>query len=201
MKYFCIGHFKTGTLSYSRAMKMFGLVDLHFPPKYVVQLNQEGVKPWTLRDWDSMSNMHEVEYQDCDALYPDSKFILTTRGIDRWLNSIRHHMEINFPNDIQTQFNLRFQKIYGVPCERQAFDELSFRKVFIQHKEAVRDYFSSTDRLVVLDLDSDEDLLKKLSDFVGKPITYPHANKRLDTRKPGEPLMVGGLSRSYAKAV
>ncbi len=106
MKYFCIGHFKTGTLSYSRAMKMFGLVDLHFPPKYVVQLNQEGVKPWTLRDWDSMSNMHEVEYQDCDALYPDSKFILTTRGIDRWLNSIRHHMEINFPNDIQTQFNL-----------------------------------------------------------------------------------------------
>ncbi len=195
MKYFCIGHFKTGTSSYSKAMNQLGLIDLHFPPNYTSQLNEKGVIPWELRPWDSMSNLHEVEYPQCDALYPDSKFILTTRDTDTWLKSIHTHMKKTWPTSLQTVFDARFQKIYGVPCIGPAFRESIFRKAFEQHEEAVRDYFSNTDRLVVLNLDSGEDLMKKLSDFVGIAPSYPHANKRQKVRVPGEPLLVQlGLS-------
>lgn len=198
MKYFCIGHFKTGTSSYSRAMNQLGLIDLHFPPNYTTQLTKEGVLPWDLRPWDSMSNLHEVEYPQCDDLYPDSKFILTTRNIDKWLQSIHNHMKRSWPKDLQTVFNSRFQKIYGVPCVGAAFDEAIFRKVFEQHDKGVREYFAGTDQLVVLDLDGEEDLMKKLSNFVGKDTRYPHLNKLQKVRTPGEAFL---MPMTYSKAV
>ncbi len=197
MKFFCIGHFKTGTTSYSRAMRLMGVADLHFPPKYAQQLISHGVQPWALREWDSISNLHELEYAQCDGLYPGSKFVLTTRDVDKWLPSIQAHMQHGWAPELQSLFNARFQKIFGVPCRGSAFDELKFRRVFKQHDEAVREYFSA-DQLLVLDLDSGRDLLQELADFVGRRVTYPHINKRGKTRKPGEPFVLGS---PYAKAV
>lgn len=197
MKRFCIGLFKTGTTSYSRAMHRLGLIDLHFPPKYLEQLHQQGVRPWTVREWDSMSNVHELEYPECDHLYPDSQFILTTRDVEGWLKSIEHHMRAPWSPHLQAAFDLRFQHVFGVPCRGNAFDAARFRRVFRQHDQAVRDYFAESDRLLVLDLDSGEDLMQKLSDFVGTLPAYPHVNKRGKQHRPGEPVVISLGRRHY----
>lgn len=187
MKYFCIGLFKTGTMSYSLVMNKLGIVDLHFPQGYVSQLGCEGVKPWLVRPWDSMSNVHEVEYPECDELYPDSKFILTTRNVNKWLLSIKQHMGVKWPNNLKLAFDDRFQKVFGVPCDKEAFDEEMFSKKFIQHEEAVKDYFAGSELLLVQDLDSEVDLFWNLADFVRSGISYPHENRR---RKVGESFLL-----------
>ncbi len=197
MKYFGIGHFKTGTASYSRAMHRLGLVDLHFPPKYVEQLIADGVQPFTLREWDSMSNVHEVEYVECEALYPDAKFILTTRDVDPWLKSIRRHMENPWPDHIKRLFDARFLRVYGVPCEVGALDEALFRRVFTRHTEQVLDHFG--DRVLVLDLDGGGDLMLKLAAFVGNDVAWPHVNKSKGFSKPGEPVTIQ-IGRQYRQA-
>ncbi len=196
-KHFCMGMFKTGTTSYSRAMHRLGLVDLHFPPKYVEQLIAYGVQPFTLRKWDSMSNVHEVEYRECEALYPDAKFILTTRDVEPWLKSIKRHMGGSWPPHLKRAFDARFTRIYGVPCTSAAFDEALFRRVFIQHAEQVRDHFG--DRVLVLDLDAGDDLMLKLSAFVGNDVAWPHVNKGKGFLKPGEPVTIR-IGRQYRQA-
>lgn len=189
MKFFCLGMFKTGTTSYSRAMAMLGLEDLHFPPKYVAQLNAVGVAPWRAgRPWDSMSNVHEVEYRALDALYPGSGFVLTTRDVGGWLDSVHRHMRGPWSPELQDAFDGRFQTIFGVPCRAAAFDPWRFRRVFRDHDAEVRAYFGK--RLCVLDLDSGDDLMRKLSTFVGRVPVYPHVNKRAKESKPGEPVTI-----------
>jgi hypothetical protein len=188
MKHFCIGMFKTGTSSYSKAMTMLGLTDLHFPPKYVAQLNAVGVAPWDARPWDSMSNVHEVEYQELEALYPGSKFILTTRKVDGWLKSVQRHMRGPWEPSLQAAFDVRFQKIFGIPCTGAAFDPWKLRRAFRDHDAAVREHFGS--RLLVLDLDGGGDMLRQLSAFVGRAPAYPHVNKRTADNRPGEPVTI-----------
>ncbi|GAG09158.1 unnamed protein product, partial [marine sediment metagenome] len=46
---------------------------------------------------------------------------------------------------------------------------------FLEHDTRVREHFGSD--LCVLDLDSEMNLLPKLSDFLGASVQYPHANK------------------------
>jgi hypothetical protein len=201
-KVFCIGHFKTGTTSYSSAAALHGLVDLHFDREYVAELNEAGhAVAWKGRPWDSMSNVNEVEYEELDELYPGSKFVLTTRDVSSWLRSIKKHMEQQWSPPIQRLFNARFQKIFGCDCVPGAFDATTFWEVFEEHDHKVREYFGSSDRLLVLDLDSDEDLMSKLSGFLGRRPQYPDRNKggytsealrRIMEMKPGDKMVLCG---------
>lgn len=193
MKTFCIGLFKTGTTSYSKAMGLLGKRDLHFPPRYIAAFNEVG-RPfqWDRVKWDSISNMHEVEYRELMRLYPGARFVLTTRNVDKWLPSIRAHMDRPWSSELHVLFDARFQKVFGVPCRLDAFDDALFRKVFREHDEKVRD---DCPNLLVLDLDGGTDLMESLSKHVGGGVKYPHANRRR-SRKPGEPVTIS-IGRKY----
>lgn len=193
-KTFCIGLFKTGTTSYSRAMSLLGLRDLHFPQRYVAAL-AETRSPflWSRVPFDSMSNVHETEWPELPALYPDCRFVLTTRDIEQWLPSVQQHMSHAWPDALRAVFDDRFDRVFGVPCRADAFDEALFRRKFSGHDEHVRD---ACPRLLVLNLDSSgDDKLQALSVHVAQPVQYPHANKRRQQPTPGAPLMLVGGRR------
>lgn len=178
-KIFCIGHFKTGTTSYSLAARMLGFADLHFPLKYAEQLMAGGTVRWDDRPWDSMSNMNEAEYPQCDEAYPDSKFVLTTRRVNPWLKSIQKHLAMNWPPRLKKILDWRSELVFGVPCELDAYDETHFRKMFLRSEEAVLDYFhgpgKTRGRLLVLELESSTKM-EDLSFFLGKNVPYPKMN-------------------------
>ena len=226
-KVFAIGHFKTGTTSYSQAMRLLGMVDLHFPRRYVAQLNATGAvfwapgwwlpsgrsggERWLPLSWDSMSNVNEVEYEECDEVYPDSKFVLTTRSVDSWLPSIRKHMMTPWPGRLRELFHGRFLKIFGCSCSIEEFDEAHFRRVFEEHGEAVRDYFSGSksNQLLVLELES-SDKMERLGKFLDKSVPYPKTNvtgrerTRVPAGAPGQSMFLGagGLrTEPYQEAV
>jgi hypothetical protein len=197
-KIFAIGHFKTGTTSFHTAATMLGMEDLHFPRKYVESLNNGGDVHWDLRPWDSMSNVNEVEYPRCDEVYPGSKFVLTTRGLDSWLESMRKHMATPWPPRIRALIDGRMKKIFDCECRVAQFDPEHLTKVFKEHEEQVRDYFSGkkSEQLLVLALES-EHKMERLSEFLGKSLPYPkrnitrqHRQGRMVGRK-GQPMILG----------
>jgi len=200
-KIFCIGHFKTGTTSYSMAMRMLGFRDIHFPLKYAERLQETGDVYWDDREWDSMSNINEVEYDRCDRVYPDSKFVLTTRVVDSWLVSIQKHMATKWPPRLKKLLDWRSEVVFGVPCELEAFDEEHFRKRYIEHYEGVLDYFRGREeQLLVLFLESNMKM-ESLATFLGKGIPYPRMNVSpgpvAGMECPGIPTLVaGGLKRT-----
>jgi len=188
-KVFCIGHFKTGTTSYSFAVRMMGFRDIHFPLKYAEHLQETGSVVWDDRPWDSLSNINEVEYSQCDEAYPDSKFVLTTRDVDKWLVSIQRHMSTDWPPRLKRLLDWRSQVIFGCPCDIEAYDEWYFRRVFKDHEEAVCDYFLHTDQLLVLPLESGTKM-QDLARFLGKDVPYPKASATASPSSPGLPMMV-----------
>jgi len=189
-KIFAIGHFKTGTTSYSFAVRMMGLVDIHFPLKYAEHLQETGDVYWDARPWDSISNMNEVEYELCDKTYPDSKFILTTRNVDKWLVSIQKHMKTVWPPRLQKLLDWRSSKIFGCPCNIEGYHEAHFKRVFLEHEEGVRDYFAGTKQLLVLPLESTTKM-EDLAKFLGKRIPYPRTNvASTGLVSPGLPMLV-----------
>ena len=201
MKYFCVGYYKTGTSSYSRAMRMLGLVDLHFPRRYAKSLIDAG-RPvtWDACPWDSMSNLHESidEIVELQSLYPDARFVLTTRNVDAWLRSIDAHMATPWGPELQSLFDARFQKLFGIDCAVGQYDARALRDAFAQHDAQVRDYFG--DDLCVLDLDSGADLMQKLSAFVGRTAQYPRVNKTAADSAAGEAVTVN-IRQQYSEAV
>ena len=98
-KIFGIGFHKTGTSSLARALDMvgynvtasYGLTDKNIAttvlPKareIVPQFDAFQDNPWPLI------------YKELDAEYPGSKFILTVRPTEEWLNSIVNHFGDQF---------------------------------------------------------------------------------------------------------
>lgn len=90
-KIFNIGLPKTGTHSLHTALLQLGYRSLHNP----LELRQqcyEGRYRFDRDDWDALTNFGEHCYPQLDDAYPNSKFILTVRDIDQWIES--YHRQI-----------------------------------------------------------------------------------------------------------
>lgn len=177
---YCVGLYKTGTSSYSEAMRRLGRRDWHCPVDYLLELHAGRTTPgvWNgSRLWDGMSNANEsrAEFARIDAEQPGSLFVLTTRAVDGWIRSIRAHMDPPRPWDarLQQAFDLRWELLFGVPCRPGAFEEGRFRRAFKDHNDEVLDYFGL--RVLVLHLEQTPDKMGDLARAVDAlPKPYPH---------------------------
>ncbi len=137
-----------------------------------------------------------VLYKELDQRYPGSKFILTYRDTDVWLNSVvkhfkRHHIPAH-------------QWIYGVPTAAD-YEEV-YRRRYEEHNQSVVDYFKNrSGDLLVIDL-TREDGWKKICPFLDidvPPFDFPRQNtaeqKRLDIIPRGINFMKRKLVRNYDK--
>lgn len=106
-KIFNIGLPKTGTHSLHTALQQLGYRSLHNPLDLRRQCF-EGRYRFDRDDWDALTNFGEHCYPQLDAAYPDSKFILTVRDMDQWLDSYHRQIgESNGQHDVMRIINRR----------------------------------------------------------------------------------------------
>jgi hypothetical protein len=82
--------------------------------------------------------------QHVDAQYPGSRFVLTVRPVDDWIESRRQHVESNVRRKAAGEYHGRFLTV----------DEAAWRAEWDEHTERVRAYFAGRDDFLEIDLTS-----------------------------------------------
>jgi hypothetical protein len=213
-KLFCIGFNKTGTTTMEKVLKLYGL-DL---PNQFEQESRISL-PSLRGDYSKLSDfvMKYDAFQDlpfsqgetyiaCDALFPNSKFILTVRDPELWFNSVvgfyskifnlsqrdildenlaKNKFKYLFPDYMHevTKKFLTCADPHGntTVCWDKIFNKEFYINKFEERNKRIAEYFSSKqERLLVLNLSVEKDT-GRLCDFLGIPQTYkiktPHENK------------------------
>jgi hypothetical protein len=148
---FGVGLNKTGTVSLHRALEILGYRSLHWggpPARALVRramsrgeplLSYLEPRPEAISDLEEITNSFEL----LDRQYPGSRFILTVRDLDAWLDSRRRHVEHNRRAREAGMYAGGFLEVEG---KRWAAD-------YRRHERRVREYFAGRPSdLLVLDV-------------------------------------------------
>jgi hypothetical protein len=112
-------------------------------------------------------------YRELDVAYPGSKFVLTVRPEDDWIESAKAHWQDrpnwdDFANEIHAE-------IYGTP----EFDEAIFRQRYRRHNAEVQDHFRNRPS-DLLTINVQAASMKPLCEFLDLPVrtaAFPHKHK------------------------
>jgi Sulfotransferase domain/N-terminal domain of galactosyltransferase len=182
---FGIGWHKTATTSLSRALSILGLDSAHWKSAH-----------WAKTIWEEMqahgsSRTLEHNYALCDlplpllyrqldVAYPGSKFILTIRDEDGWLESVRAHWSDKNPWRAQWDNDPFTHRVHTECYGRRKFDEEVMRQRYRRHNAEVLDYFKDRPHdLLVMNMSAGAGWYE-LCGFLRKPIpdkAYPRENK------------------------
>ena len=151
-KVFGIGLSKTGTTSLYAALHRLAVRAATYR-----HLKAAGLRGWFVGDfsedhlapWDAVTDLPIATYfPDLDRRYPGSKFVLTVREIESWLDSARRHWSRR-PNRTKGFGRKVRMATYGI----SGFDAGRFRHVYEAHERNVRWHFRDRpDDLLVMDL-------------------------------------------------
>ena len=115
-----------------------------------------------------------ARFEFLDLLYPNSKFILTTRDINSWIESAA---------SLQRSIDDPLWKLEtrSILWKSLIFNKEKFIKGYHNHHSKVLEYFKSRPNdILLLDL-KDPNKWEKLCNFLDKPIpssTYPNLNSK-----------------------
>jgi hypothetical protein len=175
-KVFCIGFHKTGTTSMMHALTILGYRVTG--PNHVftrdIARRLEGIVEALSHKHDAFQdNPWPLVYRQMDRLHPGSKFILTLRDEDKWLESnLKHFRRKNSP--------MR-ELIYGPGAAHPKGNEELYKARLRRHNQEVMEYFADRpDDLLVIDITRNPGW-EPLCSFLGLPVPdapFPHANKR-----------------------
>jgi Sulfotransferase domain len=183
-KVFGIGLSKTGTSSLDLALNELGIRSIHFPCDRTTydELAAGNYQLSLLKQYQALTDIPVAPfYAQLDAAYPNSKFILTVRDVESWLDSVRKHWEFMWrwaENDRSFCEFIMFITacVYGV----HRFQRDRFNYVYHRHLHEVRDYFRTrSNQLLILDICAG-DGWEKLCPFLSVPIPnrpFPYANR------------------------
>jgi hypothetical protein len=165
-KIFCIGLNKTGTISLHQGLTDLGYSSLHWggpsTRRALERAIEEGAPLLTyLEDHDAYSDIQglSINFDVLDQQYPGSRFILTTRDVDEWIDSRRRHVERNRERRERGEYNGTFLEI----------EPERWREQFIEHQARVEAYFGGRDDLLVMRV-TDGDGYEQLCPFLGVPV-------------------------------
>ncbi len=174
-KLFCIGFFKTGTLSLKYALDELGYTTRHGFVKQsdlILKAIGDKVKPLTYLnqnegEYDAYLDLYAVRdyFALLDGEYPDSKFILTTRETDKWIPSVKRQIKKN-PNS--PYFHHYY---YQIPMQWKYQKE--------SEESCIREYFKDRDNFLEIDITKGEGW-EPICEFLGKDvpdIEFPHRNR------------------------
>lgn len=182
-KVFGIGFQKTGTSSLDAAFRILGYrtdkgVFINTPAKkssvWIEPALSNGnvlelVLPIARAKEAFSDNPWPLLYHELDAGFPGSKFVLTVREPQRWLESLVRHFGSEEADMLEW--------IYGVRSVRG--NEARCVAIYEAHNETVRTHFASRpDALLEIDIER-EPHWDALCGFLGKPIPrqpFPRAN-------------------------
>ncbi len=168
-----IGLSRTGTMSLAKALGQLGYRAANFVDH---RDSRRGESSWFAGDFetDSLAGFDAAVdlplptfYQQLDARYPGSRFILTVRDPETWLMSVRRHWASTpITDDAQGTYR-RWVRLamYGT----FGFSAARMRSVYEDHRRSVLHYFAGRPRdLLVLDICGGQGW-DRLCPFLGKP--------------------------------
>lgn len=160
---FGIGLNKTGTISLHEALETLGFRSLHWGgPEVRVQVEAalEAGQPLVrdFPDHDAFSDIWALSqnFALLDRQYPGSRFVLTTRSLDSWLDSRRKHVERNVARRQAGTYTGTFLTV----------DVDAWTAEFLHHHAAVVDHFDGRDDLLVMNI-TEGDGYEVLCPFLG----------------------------------
>ncbi len=179
-KVFGIGLSRTGTKGLATALDILGVKTMHFPDtRDTFKLLSNGFfRLPILEDYDAITDIQTVPfYPQFDEEYPNSKFILTVRDMDAWLESTRTHFGPGKGKGSERENRKRFRALKNLDQNwlRAAvygtlvWDRSVYRHVYNKHQAAVKDYFKGRDNLLVMNVCAGEGW-EKLCPFLGVDI-------------------------------
>ena len=150
---------RTGTSSLAYAIRKLGLNTGHYFSeewyRHIHEYEFANDFPITFR------------YKELDERFPGSKFIYSDRPVDDWLKSYELHLERTGHLTIGNWQEYNKEMFGGTK-----FDKEHFRKVFLNHREEVFEYFKDRpDDLLVLKMPYDIKSWGEIARFIGVP--YP----------------------------
>jgi hypothetical protein len=175
---FCVGLNKTGTMSLHAALTMLGYRSLHWGGPETRALVRRAIaegRPMLDHldpELEAISDLEEVTYnfELADREYPGSRFILTVRDLDDWLDSRRRHVLRNREAKAAGKYGGPFLEI----------EVEAWTSDYRSHERRVRDYFAARpDDLLILDI-AGGDGWRPLCEFLGKPVPdapFPNRNR------------------------
>jgi hypothetical protein len=176
-KIFCIGLNKTGTISLHQALTTLGFSSLHWGGQESRQAVERAIREDEplleyLGDFDAYSDIQRlsVNFELLDRQYPGSRFILTTRDIEQWLDSRRRHVLRNRERKARGEYDGTFLEI----------EPDRWRAQFLDHHHRVEEYFRGRDDLLVMRVTAG-DGYDVLCPFLGvptppEPFPWSHKN-------------------------
>ena len=174
-KIFGIGLQRTGTTSLHQAAIQLGLRSAPMSTALLHNLRDPLINQYDLFS----DNPIPLLYPELDRLYPDSQFILTTRPVEAWLNSVEWLFTVDKPTlplALQQLGDEIHHRLYG----QTTFDREHFRAVWVRYHSKVDAYFADRpDDLLRLDV-TNGDGWAQLCPFLGLPIPrtpFPHRNR------------------------
>lgn len=173
---FCIGLNKTGTISLHDALEAMGFRSLHWGGPEVrkaIEARADAGEPLLadVDDHDAYSDILALSerFDVLDAQYPGSRFILTTRPVDDWVESRRAHVLRNQERAQRGEYTGDFLDI----------DEPAWRDEFAHHHERVAAYFAGRDDLLTMCI-TEGDGYELLCPFLSLPVPdqpFPHRHR------------------------
>lgn len=176
MKIFCIGLSKTGTRSLHDALLLLGLRSVHWGGpdlqtavrrgpeiRDAIELALRAGRPLLdgIDEADAYSDIEALthNFDVLDRQYPASRFILTVRAMDPWLDSRERHVEANLARRARGEYDGSFLTV----------DRAGWREEMTAHTARVRSYFAARpDDLLELDIAAG-DGWELLCPFLGLP--------------------------------
>jgi len=161
---FGIGLNKTGTSSLHEALTVLGYRSLHWggpPTRRLVERAMAEGRP-LLSDLDpGLEAFSDIEplyrnFELVDQQYPGSRFVLTVRPVEEWLESRRRHVERNRVRKAAGEYDGVFLEV----------DLDGWRAEFDEHCAAVRSYFAGRTDYLEIDL-TDRPSWTPLCELVG----------------------------------
>ena len=192
-KLFCIGLTKTGTSSLHAALTELGFRSIHYgrgtAHRTVMEAHRDGERllRYLGEEWDAFADIGSLSqrFDLADLQYPGSRFILTVRDVDEWIDSRRRH--------IQRNPDTRMAQRYS----NADFDDnrRSWRAEWYAHLDRVMTWFTGREDLLVLDI-CGGDGWNRLAPFVGCSIPHtPFPTENVDRAGPYRALVPAAHTR------
>jgi hypothetical protein len=174
---FCIGLNKTGTSSFHQAMENLGFNSLHWGGpaiRHAVEAALGEGRPLLSRldpAIDAFSDIGPVSrhFDVLDEQYPGSRFVLTVRPVEEWIDSRRRHVERNIARQRAGKYHGTFLVV----------DEDGWRREWHRHIGRARAHFAGRSEFLEVDFTAGGgwEPLCTLLDLPDPPVPFPWANR------------------------
>jgi Sulfotransferase domain len=174
---FGIGLNKTGTTSFHDALEALGYRSLHWggpPIRLEIEASLEQGAPLLSNLDQALDAFSDIEvlatnFAMLDEQYPGSRFMLTVRPLEDWLDSRRRHVENNQRRKARGEYDGNFLVV----------EEAKWRRRYERHYGAAREYFEGRDDFVEADITAGVGWIPfcELLGIEEPGIPFPHSNK------------------------